>query len=104
MPCERREHVRETIEPALAAGTTILCDRYYLSSVAYQGARGLDANAILRANEEAFPQPDLALIFEIEAEEGLSRVAARGGVAEPAFEEVGFLREVAKVFAAIDRP
>jgi dTMP kinase len=101
---DRREHVRDTIEPALAKGTTVLSDRYFLSTVAYQGARGLDADAILRASEEEFPLPDLALIFDIDVEEGLSRVAARGGVAEPAFEEAGFQREVAKVFASMDRP
>jgi dTMP kinase len=101
---DRREHVREIIEPGLAAGAIVLSDRYWLSTVAYQGARGLDADAILRANEGEFPDPDLALILEIPAAEGLARVNARGGVAEPAFEELEFLTRAAKVFASIDRP
>ena len=101
---DRRAHVAELIEPALARGAVVLCDRYWLSSVAYQGGRGLDAQAIQRANEEAFPDPDLAMIFEIPPEEGLQRVNARGGVAEPAFEEQEFLSRVARVFAQIDRP
>lgn len=101
---DRREHVREVIEPGLAAGAVVLSDRYWLSTVAYQGARGLDAEAIARANESEFPDPDLALIFEITAAEGLARVNARGGVAEPAFEELEFLTRAAKVFASIDRP
>jgi len=101
---QRRVHVRELLGPALTAGHLVLSDRYFLSTVAYQGARGLDAAAILHANESEFPLPDLALIFEVDVAEGLSRVAARGGVMEPAFEEVGFLSEVAKVFASLDRP
>ncbi len=101
---DRREHVREFIEPALARGAVVLSDRYWLSSVAYQGGRGLDWHEIQRANEAEFPDPDLALIFEVAAEEGLARVNARGGVAEPAFEELEFLMRVAKVFAEIDRP
>jgi dTMP kinase len=101
---DRREHVREILEPGLAAGAIVLSDRYWLSTVAYQGARGLDADAILRANESEFPDPDLALIFEIPADEGLARVNARGGVAEPAFEELEFLTRAAEVFASLDRP
>ncbi|MCP4039554.1 MAG: dTMP kinase [bacterium] len=100
---DRREHVREVIEPGLAAGAVVLCDRYWLSTVAYQGARGLDSDAIMRASEAEFPDPDLALLFEIPAAEGLTRVRARGGIAEPAFEELEFLARVEKVFASIDR-
>ncbi len=100
---DRREHTREVVEPALARGATILCDRYFLSSVAYQGARGLDPGEILAANEAEFPIPDLALIFEISAAEGMGRVAARGGVAEPAFEDVAFLARAETIFAQLER-
>src|SRR5215831_14817815 len=101
---DRREHVAQELRPALAAGTIVLCDRYYLSTVAYQGARGLDARALLAQAEAEFPLPDLALVFEVDPAAGLARVAARGGVAEPAFEEAEFLARVAAVFRAIDRP
>jgi dTMP kinase len=101
---DRREHVREVVEPGLAAGAIVLSDRYWLSNVAYQGARGLDAEAIARANQSEFPDPDLALIFEIPAADGLARVNARGGVAEPAFEELEFLTRAAEVFASIEQP
>src|SRR5688572_15418123 len=37
---DRRDHVAQVIEPALAAGRWVITDRYYLSTVAYQGARG----------------------------------------------------------------
>ena len=104
---DRRQHVEQLIEPALAAGRTVLTDRYYLSSVAYQGARGLDPAQILAESEAAFPHPDLAILVEIEPALGLERVNARladGGTAEPLFEEIVFLREVARVFAGLRVP
>ena len=101
---DRREHVDSVIEPALAAGRVVLTDRYTLSSVAYQGARGLDAEAILADSEAQFPLPDLVVLVEIDPEKGLARVNARGGVAEPAFEEIEFQRRVAEHFAALDCP
>jgi len=60
--------------------------------------------ALLAQAEAEFPLPDLALVLEVEPAAGLARVAARGGVAEPAFEEAAFLARVAAVFRAIDRP
>jgi len=101
---DRRAHVDELLAPRIAAGAIVLCDRYSISSAAYQGARGLDATEILRANEEQFPTPDLALIFEISAREGLARVAARGGIAEPVFEEQEFLTRAERLLATLDRP
>jgi len=95
---DRREHVADVIEPALAAGKLVLTDRYYLSSVAYQGARGLDPRVILADSEREFPRPDLAVLLRVSPERGLERVNARAGAAEPVFEELGFLRRVAEVF------
>ena len=101
---DRREHVAAVIVPALAAGRTVVCDRYFLSSVAYQGARGLDWETILAESELAFPVPDRALLFELSIDEALARIRARGGPAEPAFEHANYLRRVAAIFAAIERP
>ena len=101
---QRRAHVRERIAPALARGEVLLSDRYFLSTVAYQGARGLDPAALLAANEAEFPLPDLALLLELPPAAGLARVASRGGPAEPAFERGDFLARVATLFAALDRP
>ena len=100
---DRREHVAEVIEPGLAAGRIVLTDRYYLSTVAYQGARGLDPAQLLCEAEADFPAPDLALVLEIEPEAGLARVAARGGHVEPAFEEESFLAQVATIFHGLER-
>lgn len=102
---DRREHVMGEIEPALAAGRLVLCDRYYLSTVAYQGARGRDWRALLAASEAEFPQPDLALLFELGVDAALARLAGRRGVAsEPVFEQRDYLLRVAEIFAALDLP
>jgi dTMP kinase len=101
---DRREHVSELIAPALAAGRIVLTDRYTLSSVAYQGARGIDPHEILRDAEEAFPLPQLALVFEVDPAVGLERVRKRGSVAEPVFEEQKLQERVAAIFASLDRP
>jgi dTMP kinase len=101
---DRRAHVAEVIRPALAAGKTVLSDRYYLSTVAYQGARGCDPDQILEASEAEFPHPDLALLFEIAPAAGLARVHARGNVVETRFEHAGFLAAVAAIFQRLDRP
>ena len=101
---DRRAHVREAIAPALAAGCVVATDRYFLSSVAYQGARGLDWRTILAASEAEFPIPDLVLLLEIDPARGLERVRSRGAGVEGVFEREERLRRVAAIFAAIDRP
>ncbi len=98
---DRREHVDRVIVPALAAGRVVLTDRYTLSTVAYQGARGLDPTRLLREAERAFPLPDLALLFQLDPLAGLERVAARGGVREEVFEQRGVLEAVANTFATL---
>ncbi len=101
---DRREHVTQVIEPALAAGQLVLTDRYTLSSAAYQGARGLEHLAILEQGERDFPVPDLVLLFEIDPAAALRRVDHRGATAEPVFERLDFLADAAALFATLERP
>ena len=101
---QRREHVREVVRPALAAGRTVLCDRYFLSSAAYQGARGLDAGAILARGERELPVPDLVLLIELDTGTAFARIGGRGAPGEPVFERQDFLARVAERFAALERP
>ena len=100
---QRRAHVREVVRPALARGDLVLSDRYFVSTAAYQGARGLDAAAILAASEAEFPVPDLVLWLDLPVGEGLSRAAARGAPHEPAFEERAFLERVRATLASLER-
>lgn len=101
---QRRAHVREVVRPALARGDVVLSDRYFVSTAAYQGARGLDAAAILAASEAEFPVPDLVVWLDLPPDEGLARAAQRGEPHEPAFEERSFLERVRAVLTGIERP
>jgi dTMP kinase len=101
---DRREHVKAVLAPALAAGRVVVTDRYFLSTVAYQGARGFDPQRLLHESEAEFPAPDLALLLEIDPAAGLSRVSRRARAHEPAFEELAYLERVAAIFRSIERP
>jgi dTMP kinase len=100
---DRREHVQGLLAPALEQGKVILCDRYFLSTAAYQGARGFDPETILAMNRFA-PDPDLALLFQIPLEIGLKRITLGRGDELNDFEQRESLDRVAAIFASIKRP
>jgi len=100
---DRRQHVDEVIRPALAAGQVVLSDRYYLSTAAYQGAAGLDPEAIIAANEAFAPVPDCVLLLEVPISLGRHRIEQLRGEVLNDFEREETLRRVADVFAVIRR-
>ena len=74
---DRAEHVARIIRPALAAGTTVLCDRFSDATRAYQGiARGLGLDQVERANL-AHLAPDLTILLDVSVATGLGRARAR---------------------------
>lgn len=79
----RADLVTKVIRPALARGAVVLCDRYDLSTEAYQIAgRGLDAGGIRAANALATGglRPDLTLVVDVPADVGRARQATQGKV------------------------
>lgn len=96
---DRRQHVEAVIRPALAMGKVVLSDRYYLSTVAYQGANGLDPDDILVRNKAFAPIPDLALILEIEPALGIHRIQKHRQELPNTFEEESNLHRVATIFS-----
>lgn len=76
----RRDHAVRTIEPALLAGKTVLCDRYLDSTRVYQGARGVSRDMIDGLHDSAVGlMPERTLILDAPAETGLARAQARQG-------------------------
>ena len=76
----RAQLVHQVIRPALAAGKTVVCDRFYDSTTAYQAfADGLDRNMVSQANELAVDgcRPDLTLVFDLPVEDALRRRSGR---------------------------
>ena len=73
----RRQHVAEFIEKKLAAGTTVFCDRFVDSTLAYQGyARNLGIDNVYNINMYATNGflPDLTILIDIPPEVGLERI------------------------------
>jgi dTMP kinase len=78
----RDDHVRTTIEPALARGAWVICDRFIDSTRVYQGALGnLDPNLISALERVTVGElrPDLTFILDVPAEIGLARALKRRG-------------------------
>jgi dTMP kinase len=79
---DRAQHVAQRVRPALAAGKIVVSDRYYDSTLAYQGyGRGLDLEMlrIITAFATGDLKPDLTLYLDIAPEEGLERRRTNGG-------------------------
>jgi dTMP kinase len=100
---DRREHVDALLNPELRKGSIVIVDRYYFSNMAYQGARGMDPEAIRTQNEEFTPEPDLLVILDLEPKTGLDRVRTRGDKAN-LFEETGALTKARAIFNGIKKP
>lgn len=80
----RSDHVEQVIRPAVERGAVVLCDRFVDSSRVYQGAAEEDRAFVSVLERVAVNglMPDMTLIFDIDAEIGLSRAAARRGAGE----------------------
>lgn len=73
---DRAQHIREIIEPELAAGKTVICDRYFDATVAYQGyARQLDTTLLYTLHRLLFAGllPNITLLLDLPPEVGLAR-------------------------------
>jgi len=104
----RADHVEKLIAPALKRGAWVLCDRFADSTSAYQGARGgVDAKtlALLERATVGETRPDLTIVLDLPAQEGLARAALRreGGETADRFEreDSSFHEELRQVFLAI---
>lgn len=97
---DRRQHVEELIKPALAAGKVVILDRYYFSTMAYQGARGFDPQEIRRRNEAFAPVPDLLLILDLDVDAALERIGVRGDTANE-FEKRENLERCREIFLSL---
>jgi dTMP kinase len=97
---DRRQHVEELIAPSLAAGKVVILDRYYFSTMAYQGARGFDPSEIRRQNEAFAPVPDRLLILDLDVDSALERIGARGDTANE-FEKRENLERCQEIFLSL---
>lgn len=99
---DRKEHVENVINPALSDGKIVITDRYYFSTAAYQGARGIDPQSIIAANEAFAPEPDLVLLIDIPPWLCRSRITNRNTEVN-LFEQEEQLERVRNVFLSINK-
>ena len=100
----RAQLVHQVIRPALAAGVTVVCDRFYDSTTAYQAfADGLDRNMVSQANELAVDgcRPDLTLVFDLPVEDALRRRSGREAEDRLELKGLEFQERVAAGFRAV---
>ncbi len=94
---DRKWHVEKLIIPAIENGKWVILDRYYLSTVAYQGAQGLDEKSLLKENETIAPIPDLVIYLDLQVKEALKRINNRSRKTE-IFEKEEFLTKVDTIY------
>lgn len=98
---DRAEHVNDLINPSLERGEIVILDRYYHSTMAYQGARGMDP-AVIRAQNEVFAtKPDLVFVLSLPVEVSLQRIGVRDGEGD-AFEKRENLEKCADIFMSLE--
>ena len=104
---DRRQHIAEVIRPALEAGAWLLCDRFSDSTEAYQSAgRGVDSEFIdaVDARVRDGLRPDLTLLYDLDAAEGLARTRRRDARTDRfESEELAFHERVRSRFLEIAR-
>jgi dTMP kinase len=94
---DRQENVEKNLKPALSRKKIVILDRYYYSTIAYQGAKGIDPAGIRRLNEKFAVRPDQVFILDIDAGKGLARIHSRKRK-DLLFERRAYLVKVGKIF------
>jgi len=96
---DRLVHLRRVVIPALTRGIDVIMDRYYFSSIAYQGASGVPVEWVIEVNRYVI-KPDLSIYIDVEPEKGLIRVrkSKPGGSRFPEYEKLDLLKKVRRIY------
>ena len=95
---DRTEHVEKLIAPHLAAGEVVILDRYFYSTIAYQGARGADVPTVSDEMHRLFPTPDAVYLLDVEPLVGIHRIANDRGEEPNHFEDRDSLGQARAIF------
>ncbi|MEM0951051.1 MAG: dTMP kinase [Cyanobacteria bacterium P01_H01_bin.74] len=93
---DRAEHLETLLKPALEAGKIVLCDRYFDSTLVYQGhGRGLDLEVVTQLNAIAtqYTQPDCTFLFDADPSALQDRLIARGKASDRMEKETQAFRD-----------
>ncbi len=98
----RAEHVERTIRPALDAGAWVVCDRFYDSTMAYQGyGLGADREMIATLTRSVGLTPDITFVLDVSPDLASARLAGRGAADRYEAMDAAFHARVAAGFRAI---
>lgn len=97
---DRMVHLEEEIIPKLKEGRTVVCDRYYHSSLVYQPAAGAGFEWVKKLNKHALT-PEITFIMDVSADIGMSRVVERGKDGN-IFEDLNFQQEVVQRYRNLE--
>jgi dTMP kinase len=98
---DRTEHVNTLVLPALEQGKIVILDRYFYSSIAYQGSRGANVEDVKALMESRFPIPDAVFILDIDPTLGVHRIAHSRRERPNHFEDLENLTRVRSIFQSI---
>ena len=101
---DRADHLKNTIDPFLKNSNAnetniVLCDRYYYSTISFQGAQGLDIDDLINRNKK-FRKPDIAFILDVEPSLALERIEHRE---KEKFEKVEFMKKIRANFLKLPK-
>ncbi len=98
---DRVVHVEKEIIPAMNDGKIVVCDRYYYSSAAYQGSRGLDWQMIIKENEKNVFPPNLVFLLDIPIHVAIERITNGRKEGINSFERRDSLEKVRHIYSKI---
>lgn len=95
---DRRDHVRNVIRPALDQGKVVIVDRYFYSTIAYQGPRTGHTPCELYYEMGEFPTPDVTYLIDVSPDIGLHRISENRGEIPNEFERSEALTQTRALF------
>jgi dTMP kinase len=98
---DRKEHISKTIQPALTQGKTVILDRYFYSTIAYQGSHSDNPDDIAAQMFDLALIPDVVILIDVPAEVGVSRIKNGRDEKPNAFEKMKTLRAARDVFLGL---
>ena len=101
---DREDHLKNIIEPFLKKSSKeeiniALCDRYYYSTIAFQGAQGQGIKELIAKNK-AFRKPDIAFVLDVEPSVALKRITYRK---KEKFEQLKFMENIRKNYLKLPK-
>jgi len=96
---DRLWHVEKVIIPALKKGDIVILDRYYISTLTYQGAQGFDLDELMVRCETISPTPDLVYYIDVPFDVAMARLKGRSDIAY--FEKIDFLNKVSNIYQEV---